>query len=116
MPSPMMPTEFGSPRPVSRCTVARKPTRSAGALVTRDTIRARCRPRRSHERAIDLRPRFVHDVERRLRDPAEPAEPGVAGEPPDRLLAGLRAEGVPAVLGQRVGYAQERGERVVHPP
>jgi threonine dehydrogenase-like Zn-dependent dehydrogenase len=50
------------------------------------------RPRRLTPPARLLRSGFVDDVEGRLGHAAEPGEPGVGGEPPDRLLAGLGAE------------------------
>src|SRR5262252_7603350 len=58
---------------------------------------------------------LVDDVEWRPGHPAEPGVPGIGGEPLDRLLTGLRAEGVAAVLGERARDAQERGEGVVDP-
>ena len=45
-----------------------------------------------------------------------PVYPALGGEPPYRLLTGLGAEGVTAVLGQRVRDAQEGGERVMNRP
>jgi hypothetical protein len=48
---------------------------------------------------------LVHDVERVLGDPAEAAEPGVGDDAADRLLAGLGAERVAALLGERVRAA-----------
>ena len=53
---------------------------------------------------------LVDDVEGRLGDPAECCVPGVRGKPPYRLLTGLGAERVAAVLGQRVRHAQEGRE------
>jgi len=55
---------------------------------------------------------FVDEVERGLGGTAEAGEAGVGHQLPDGGLAGLRAQGVPAVLGQRVGNAEERGEAV----
>ena len=47
---------------------------------------------------------LVDDVERRLAGhPAESGVPGVGGEPPYRLLTGLGAEGVTAVLDSAFG-------------
>ena len=62
-----------------------------------------------------LRTRFVHVVERRLGDPAEPGEAGVGDDLADGGLAGLGAEGVAAGLRHRVGHAEERREAVEHP-
>src|SRR5688572_21747706 len=56
--------------------------------------------------------RLVHDVERCLGDPPETTESRIRDDPADRLLAGLGAESVAPRLGERVGYAEECGERV----
>ena len=62
-----------------------------------------------------LRTRFVHVVEGRLGDPAEPGEAGVGDDLADGGLAGLGAERVAAGLRHRVGHAEERREAVEHP-
>ena len=46
---------------------------------------------------------LVDEVERRLGGAPEPGEAGVGDDLPDGGLAGLRAEGEAAGLGQRVG-------------
>ena len=64
-----------------------------------------CRVRPSKIRR-GLGPGLVDEVERRLGRPAEAGEAGVGRDPADRRLAGLGAERVAAVLGQRVRHAE----------
>jgi hypothetical protein len=55
---------------------------------------------------------FVDEVEGRFGGAAEPGDAGVYDDVPDRGLAGLRSECVPAGLGQGVRNAEQRREAV----
>src|SRR5947209_5002342 len=62
------------------------------------------------------RPHFEDPVERRLSRPSEAREAGAGHNLTQLLVAGLRAEGQPYLLGQRVRRTNQRGDTVEHPP
>jgi len=73
-------------------------------------------PLPSLRRRRPLRPRLIHNVERCLRRSAEARESCLRHYIVNPLLAGLRSQAKPDLLRPRARRAQQRRERVEHPP